>query len=94
MNKTARLPRPVVDSYQWQLDAACRHEETSRFFHPDNERGSARHNRERRAKEVCFECPVMQQCRAHALNAREPFGVWGGLGELERRDMLAGDRAA
>jgi len=31
---------------------------------------------------------VIQSCRAFALRTREPFGVWGGLAESERRAML------
>jgi hypothetical protein len=34
----------------------------------------------RRAKRRCQrECPVMAQCRAHAITAGEGIGVWGGL---------------
>lgn len=94
MAATARLPKPVSEAWHWQLQAACRDVNTSRFFHPENERGSARDNRERRAKSICHTCPVMRQCRAHALKSREPYGVWGGLGERERRDLIASGRAA
>ncbi|MFI0464508.1 WhiB family transcriptional regulator [Saccharopolyspora sp. 5N102] len=94
MAATARLPKPVSEAWHWQLQAACRDVKASRFFHPENERGSARENRERRAKRICEGCPVMRQCQAHALKAREPYGVWGGLGERERRDLIASSRAA
>ena len=30
----------------------------------------------------------MRQCREFALQTREPFGVWGGLAEAERRVIL------
>lgn len=89
MTAVTRLPTPVVETWDWQLDAACRDVNTSVFFHPDNERGRARTNREERAKEVCRRCPVMSSCRAHALKAAEPYGVWGGLGEHERQVLLA-----
>ena len=58
------------------------------FFHPDGERGRARLQRERRAKEMCRQCPVMAQCRAHALEVGEPYGIWGGLSETERELLL------
>jgi WhiB family redox-sensing transcriptional regulator len=61
--------------------------DSSVFFHPDGERGRARLQRERRAKEMCRRCPVMAQCRAHALEVGEPYGIWGGLSESER-DLL------
>mgnify|MGYP002753500384 CR=1 FL=1 len=30
-------------------------------------------------------CPVLEECRDHALSTREPYGVWGGMSEEERR---------
>ena len=47
--------------------------------------------REQRAKEMCRRCPVIEQCRSHALEVREPYGVWGGLSESERDMLLKGD---
>ena len=44
--------------------------------------------REAQAKAVCFECPAMVACRAHALQVHEPYGIWGGLSEGERAQML------
>ena len=41
--------------------------------------------RELRAKLVCAGCPVLEMCREHALSVGEPYGVWGGLSETERR---------
>ena len=61
------------------------------FFHPDGERGRARMQREQRAKEMCRQCPVIQECRSHALEVGEPYGVWGGLSESERDLLLKGD---
>lgn len=78
----------VVQERQWQQLGACGGLEDARFFHPDNERGPDRVARERRAKRVCDTCPVLVQCREHALAAREAYGVWGGLGEGERRAIL------
>jgi len=31
------------------------------------------------------DCPVLEECREHALSTREPYGVWGGMSEEERR---------
>ena len=45
--------------------------------------------RDEQAKQVCMTCPVLQQCRAHALKVREPYGVWGGFSESERLRLLA-----
>ncbi|MQA16619.1 MAG: WhiB family transcriptional regulator [Pseudonocardiaceae bacterium] len=87
MTDTRRLPKPVAQEWEWQIDAACQGFNSSVFFHPDGERGSARARRARRAKAVCERCPVIEPCRRHALEAREPYGVWGGLTEEERRDV-------
>jgi WhiB family redox-sensing transcriptional regulator len=60
------------------------------FFHPEKERGPAKVDREVRAKEVCRRCPVIEPCRRHALAVQEPYGVWGGLSEDERQQIVRG----
>ncbi|MGK4909433.1 MULTISPECIES: WhiB family transcriptional regulator [unclassified Streptomyces] len=84
----SRLPGPNADLWDWQLLAACRGVDSSLFFHPEGERGAARSAREASAKEVCMRCPVRAECAAHALQVREPYGVWGGLTEDEREELL------
>jgi hypothetical protein len=37
---------------------------------------------------VCGGCPVLSQCRKHALSVREPYGIWGGLSRRERDGIL------
>ena len=39
MSETSRLPKPVIDNWQWQFEGACRSLPTEMFFHPDGERG-------------------------------------------------------
>jgi WhiB family redox-sensing transcriptional regulator len=85
---TRRLPGPNADLWDWQLRGACRGMDSSFFFHPDGERGPSRANREARAKSICQRCPVLVQCRRHALAVREPYGIWGGLSESEREQIL------
>ncbi|MET1071210.1 MAG: WhiB family transcriptional regulator [Umezawaea sp.] len=92
MTCTTRLPKPVADVWDWQIDGSCRGANSAIFFHPDNERGSARSARENHAKQICAACPVLEQCRQHALEAQEPYGVWGGMGEDERRKIIASAR--
>lgn len=41
-----------------------------------------------KAKAICGVCPVQSPCSNHALEIREPFGIWGGLTETERRSIL------
>ena len=57
---------------------------------PDGERGRARAQRENRAKAICYTCPVLEQCREHALRVAEPYGIWGGMSESERQVILRG----
>ena len=80
--------RPTTDSWDWQLDGACRVLPPEMFFHPDGERGRRRSNRESEAKAVCAICPVIAECRSHALAVPEIFGIWGGLGEEDRVNLL------
>lgn len=87
MPQPEQLPGPTADVWEWQLRGLCRGVDSSVFFHPDGERGQARLRRERRAKEMCRGCPVIMQCRTHALEAGEAYGIWGGLSESER-DLL------
>ena len=71
-----RLPLPVTEIWDWQLRGACRGVDGRVFFAPDRERGQARNAREERAKQVCRTCPVIQECRRHALGgARALRGV-------------------
>ncbi len=84
MAEVSRLPGPVADLWEWQLDGSCRPEGPDVFFHPDGERGPARRNRDRAAKAVCVGCPVVVSCREHALRVREPYGVWGAMTADER----------
>ena len=94
MTDVRRLPVPVADNWEWQLRSACRNLDSALFFHPERERGPAKAEREAKAKEICRSCPVIMQCRAHALRADEPYGVWGGLSVAERRAKLGGRRAS
>lgn len=90
MADVRRLPGPIGEVWEWQLQAACRGMDTGYFFHPEGERGPARTRRETGAKAVCRSCPVLVQCRRHALTVHEPFGVWGGLSESEREALARG----
>lgn len=89
MADISRLPGPNADLWDWQLQSACRAFDPDLFFHPEGERGPSRTAREAAAKAVCAACPVLLQCRLHALAVREPYGVWGGLSEEDRDAIYA-----
>jgi WhiB family transcriptional regulator, redox-sensing transcriptional regulator len=92
MAEISRLPGPVADIWEWQLQGSCRDADPRLFFHPEGERGPARRERDAAARQVCGACPVLEQCRSHALAVREPYGVWGGLTEDDREAIYAGER--
>jgi WhiB family redox-sensing transcriptional regulator len=85
------VARPVWDQdVEWQTKALCRGADANLFFAPHQmENKEERDAREAQAKAVCARCPVREQCLAFALATREPYGIWGGLNELERRRLLA-----
>lgn len=94
MAEISRLPGPIADIWEWQMDGACREHDTNLFFHPEGERGPARRNRDAAAQAICATCPVIDRCREHALAVREPYGVWGGLTEDDRERIYAERRTA
>jgi len=45
-----------------------------------------------RARAICRQCPVRQDCLAYALDAQEEYGIWGGLGPRERQQLRRQDK--
>lgn len=80
---TEPLPAPIDTNWRWQLQARCRGMDPAIFF-PTPDRGPALCRRETHAKTICRTCPVLAQCRSHALTVGERYGVWGGLSTTER----------
>ncbi|MDQ1403687.1 MAG: WhiB family transcriptional regulator, redox-sensing transcriptional regulator [Actinomycetota bacterium] len=74
----------------WQEKAACRGPHSAIFFPPAQfERKDEKEEREVKAKSICASCPVRQPCLEFAIRIREPHGIWGGLNELERKQIVA-----
>jgi WhiB family redox-sensing transcriptional regulator len=74
---------------------ACIGEDPELFF-PVGKTGPSRPQVDR-AKQVCHHCPVQQHCLDVALGRSGPvqeYGVWGGMGEDERRALLLRERRA
>lgn len=67
------------------MQAACRDEDPDLFF-PIGSTGPALVQTDE-AKEVCRGCPVREQCLEWAMENGQDSGVWGGLGEAERRAL-------
>ena len=76
-----RQAGPTGRTFQpWSERAACLNLDPELWF---PERGESN----RAAKRVCAACPVRDECLEYALDAREPYGVWGGLSEQERSQL-------
>jgi WhiB family transcriptional regulator, redox-sensing transcriptional regulator len=72
----------------WQARAACRGPQAAVFFPPTHaERKEEKLARETRAKEICETCAVQRACLEYAIRIREPHGIWGGLNEVERKQL-------
>ncbi|OZC73603.1 hypothetical protein CH251_13755 [Rhodococcus sp. 06-462-5] len=81
---TPTLPAPVVEQWDWQLGGSCRNEDPVVFYPPTSARGKDLAAIEGRAKAICVNCPVLKRCRAYALEAAEPHGIWGAMTSKER----------
>lgn len=64
----------------WASMAACRGKDPDALFVA----GRAQHE----AKRVCLDCPVRNSCLIEALENEIEWGVWGGMTERERRELL------
>ena len=36
------------------------------------------------AEKLCSGCPLLEQCREYAMEAQEPYGIWGGTRPKDR----------
>lgn len=73
----------------WQDRAACKGPQAAAFFPPEHpERKDEREIRETRAKAICASCAVRPPCLEFALATRDPHGIWGGLNEVERKELI------
>lgn len=70
----------------WVTQAACRGEESDRFFGDCGPPQSPPTDKLQKlwdsAKDICWTCPVLNQCRRDTLG--EEYGVWGGLDQHQR----------
>ena len=79
-----------VSDEVWQAKASCRGPQAAVFFPPSHfERKDEKEGREARAKAICATCAVREPCLEYAIRIREPHGIWGGLNEVERKQVVA-----
>lgn len=73
----------------WRADAACQGATAGHFYPPSiTETRDERRRREDAARALCGQCPVQVSCLEYALYVHEPYGIWGGLTEVERRRLV------
>ena len=65
----------------WQSRAACRGIDSTTFFPITEEAAEP-------AKRICLRCEVRQPCLQYSFEQRERYGVWGGIDEHERAELI------
>lgn len=71
--------------FDWQDGTPCGETDPDVFFGPDKEAEPARDKREAQAKAICAGCRSRRPCLDYAIARNLRQGVFGGLGEDERR---------
>ena len=70
----------------WWDIAACRKSDPELFF--PISAAAAASAEVARAKRICASCPVQSRCLSYALHHRQEQGIWGGLTDDERRQLI------
>lgn len=79
----------LLTEAHWRERAACLEYPAVVFFGLDDcESAAERRTREDKAKSICATCDVKEECLEYALVTKEPYGIWGGLTEIERKAKL------
>ncbi len=65
----------------WMADGICAQTDPDAFF-PENGGSS------KPAKRICMRCPVRVTCLTYSLDTEQAYGVWGGVAEQQRNQML------
>jgi WhiB family transcriptional regulator, redox-sensing transcriptional regulator len=82
-------PTALAADAEWRERAACLPYPAVLFFGlDDSETPAERRAREDEAKGICSICDVRRECLDYALATKEPYGIWGGLTEIERKARL------
>jgi WhiB family redox-sensing transcriptional regulator len=81
----------LAPAENWRSWAACQSADPDLFF-PISSSGPAL-AQVAQAKAICAGCQVRRQCLAFALRTHQVHGVWGGLSEEERYQVLRADQA-
>lgn len=66
----------------WQIEAKCDATNTNLFF-------STLPSKVAKAKALCNECSVSNECLEFALNEEIEFGIFGGTTPEERKQLVS-----
>lgn len=75
----------------WPPGAVCTRDDTDDLF---PERGVQASAVRATIARLCDRCPIRTECLEWALTRPEPFGIWGGTTDQERRVMRRQRRKA
>ena len=78
----------TADPTRWRESASCTSVGDYFFFAPESETDHARYLREGIARGICEGCAARNHCCRYSLETAQPYGVWGGLTERERKEIL------
>ena len=76
----------MFESQEWHEDAECAKPKNSKYV--DNFFAN-KPSQQYQAKKLCDACPVKRQCAQWALNEKQLWGIWGGLGPQQIRRTLS-----
>jgi WhiB family redox-sensing transcriptional regulator len=79
-------PARLLVRGRWRALAGCRATDPDLFFPVSVSGRSLAQVTE--AKAICAACPVRRECLAFAIETGQVHGIWGGLTEEERRQVL------
>lgn len=87
--KATDIFTPTLVELVFQIDkiggVPCSNATAFYFYEPYSGLSMAEFNAA--AKALCAECPLKVECLQVALEAGEPYGIWGGLTPEERRAL-------
>lgn len=83
---TRRASTKAANPTAWMQDGLCRQVDPDLFF--PTGMGAAIRVATANAKRVCNQCPVRSRCLEWSVETGQSTGVWGGLSEDERRQLL------
>jgi hypothetical protein len=67
----------------WMEQGACQNrDEDGKIFFPDPGNNAVM------AKKMCGRCPVREKCLDWSIETRQMYGIWGGVSEKKRRQMM------